>query len=160
MSGQLNIRSDFHPWRIYSTIFSLDQLSDSDRGSLWVKLLEADKFKSNASGNMYQKLVTMENPGLEDAIQKDKVSERSNLFQSRRGEVQFAAEETKLANVLKAYGNQDLELSYCQGYNYIVSMLLYFVKDEEMTFWCLFSIMNVMEWRRYFLVNDPISSQV
>ena len=109
---------------------------------------------------MYQKLVTMENPGLEDAILKDKVSERSNLFQSRRGEVQFAAEETKLANVLKAYGNQDLELSYCQGYNYIVSMLLYFVKDEEMTFWCLFSIMNVMEWRRYFLVDDPISSQV
>ena len=69
----------------------------------------------------------------------------------------YAADETKLKNIIKAYGNQDLELSYCQGYNFIVSLLLLFVEDEEMTFWCLFAIMNDFNWRKLFIEKDQSS---
>ncbi len=43
------------------------------------------------------------------------------------------------------------------GYNFIVSLLLMFVEDEEMTFWCLFAIMNDLNWRRLFIANDQTS---
>lgn len=70
------------------------------------------------------------------------------------------ADSQKLTNIIKAYGNQDPELSYCQGYNYIVSLLLLYVQDEEMTFWCLFVIMNNMNWRKMFIANDPTSINI
>jgi len=57
--------------------------------------------------------------------------------------------------VIKAYGCLDIELGYCQGYNYIVSLLLRFIEDEETVFWCMVKIMSNMEWRRFFLQNDP-----
>ncbi len=47
----------------------------------------------------------------------------------------------KLFNVLKAYANYDNEVSYVQGLNYVVGMMLYFIEDEEQVFWCLFSLM-------------------
>jgi hypothetical protein len=47
----------------------------------------------------------------------------------------------KLFNVLKAYANYDNEVSYVQGLNYVVGMMLYFIEDEEKVFWCLFSLM-------------------
>ena len=47
----------------------------------------------------------------------------------------------KLFNVLKAYANYDNEVSYVQGLNYVVGMMLYFIEDQEQVFWCLFSLM-------------------
>jgi hypothetical protein len=48
----------------------------------------------------------------------------------------------KLFNVLKAYANYDNEVSYVQGLNYVVGMMLYYIRDEEQVFWCLFSLMQ------------------
>lgn len=73
------------------------------------------------------------------------------------GKQNYIADSTKLKNIIKAYGNQDLELDYSMGYNFIVSLLLMFVEDEEMTFWCLFAIMNDLNWRRLFIANDQTS---
>jgi hypothetical protein len=52
------------------------------------------------------------------------------------------ADKTKLLNVIKAYGNLDLDFGYNQGYNFIVSLLLIFIDDEEDAFWCLTQIMT------------------
>jgi hypothetical protein len=60
--------------------------------------------------------------------------------------------------VIKAYGCLDPELGTCLGCNYIISLLLLFVKDEEMTFWCLFAIMTNMNWRKFFIMDDPTSA--
>jgi len=43
----------------------------------------------------------------------------------------------KLYNVLKAYSNYDNEVSYVQGMNYIVALMLFYIDDEEDVFWCL-----------------------
>jgi len=47
----------------------------------------------------------------------------------------------KLFNVLKAYANYDNEVSYVQGLNYVVGIILYYISDEEQVFWCLYSLM-------------------
>jgi hypothetical protein len=75
---------------------------------------------------------------------------------SKSGKDQCAPDAKKLKNLIKAYGNQDLELSYSQGYNYIVSLLLLFIEDEEMTFWCLFTIMNELNWRKWFIISENL----
>lgn len=41
------------------------------------------------------------------------------------------AGNNKLFNVLKAYANYDNEVSYVQGMNYIVALLLLYIQDEE-----------------------------
>ena len=49
--------------------------------------------------------------------------------------------QNKLFNVLKAYANYDNEVSYVQGMNYIVGLLLFYIEDEEKVFWCLLQLM-------------------
>ena len=62
----------------------------------------------------------------------------------------------KLFNVLKAYANYDNEVSYVQGLNYVVGMMLYFIEDEEQVFWCLFSLMQKKwEWRWIYTEGLP-----
>ena len=41
------------------------------------------------------------------------------------------AGNNKLFNVLKAYANYDTEVSYVQGINYIVALMLCHIEDEE-----------------------------
>lgn len=43
----------------------------------------------------------------------------------------LTAGNNKLFNVLKAYANYDNEVSYVQGLNYVVGMMLYYIEDEE-----------------------------
>ena len=52
-----------------------------------------------------------------------------------------ACGNNKLYNVLLAYANYDNEVSYVQGMNYIVGMLLFYNQDEEQVFWCLYQLM-------------------
>ena len=59
-----------------------------------------------------------------------------NLFKE-----DLTAGNNKLFNVLKAYSNYDNEVSYVQGLNYIVGLLLYYIQDEEQVFWCLINLM-------------------
>ena len=62
----------------------------------------------------------------------------------------------KLFNVLKAYANYDNEVSYVQGLNYVVGIMLYYIKDEEQVFWCLFSLMQQKwEWRWIYTEGLP-----
>jgi len=84
-------------------------------------------------------------------IDDDQIAFRSNLNRSESGKRFYQADSSKLKNIIKAYGNLDMELGYCQGYNYIVSLLLLYVEDEEMTYWCLFAIMNDLNWRKFFI---------
>ena len=53
----------------------------------------------------------------------------------------LTAGNNKLFNVLKAYANYDKEVSYVQGLNYNVGLLLYYIEDEEQVFWCFINLM-------------------
>ncbi len=61
----------------------------------------------------------------------------------------------KLFNVCKAYANFDKEVSYVQGLNYIVALLLIYIQDEETAFWCLVYLMNHRSWRFVYTQNFP-----
>ncbi|MCQ2821641.1 MAG: TBC domain-containing protein [archaeon] len=45
----------------------------------------------------------------------------------------------KLENILKAFAMRNPSIGYCQGFNYLVAKLLYFMKNEEDVFW-LFTV--------------------
>lgn len=65
------------------------------------------------------------------------------------------AGNNKLFNVLKAYANYDNEVSYVQGLNYVVGMMLYYIEDEEQVFWSLFALMQRKQWRWIYTDGFP-----
>ena len=73
----------------------------------------------------------------------------------RIGEEDVDSGNNKLFNVLIAYANKDKEVGYTQGLNYIVALLLFFIKDEEQVFWCLYSLMQKRNWRQVYTFNFP-----
>lgn len=121
------------------------------RGAVWCRLLQIEKVKAAQNGQLYMKLVYMDNPELELAIKNDQIATRSNL--NYKDQSTYTPDSTKLSNIIKAYGNLDVGLSYSQGYNFIVSLLLRFIEDEEDAFWCLLMIMSNMNWRECFLAD-------
>jgi hypothetical protein len=60
----------------------------------------------------------------------------------------------KLYNILKAYSVFDLELTYCQGTNYIAAILLCNLNSENLCFWAFYQLMNKFDWRRLFIDNS------
>lgn len=106
-------------------MFGPEGVRDNDRGVLWIKLLDVENVKNGASENMYYKLVCMQNSQLDRRIEQDQIAFRSRLNVNKSQ--CYQADSTKLTNIIKAYGNQDPELSYSQGYNYIVSLLLLYI---------------------------------
>ena len=54
-----------------------------------------------------------------------------------------------------AYANYDNEVGYVQGMNYIVGLLLFYIKDEEQVFWCLYQILVKYNWRQIFTEDFP-----
>ena len=54
-----------------------------------------------------------------------------------------------------AYANYDNEVGYVQGMNYIVGLLLFYIKDEEQVFWCLYQILVKYNWRQIFTDGFP-----
>lgn len=97
------------------------------------------------SDTLYMKLVHIENEDLQRKIDTDKINDRSHLKEGQG--VCFAPDAVKIGNIIKAFGNLDSELGYNQGYNFIISLLLRFIDDEEDVFWCLLVIMSSMNWR-------------
>ena len=78
--------------------------------------------------------------------------------------------QDKLLRILRAYGAIDEQVGQCCiGFNYIVGLLIRFITPvysqsaedpdgllgEEMVFWCLFAIMQSLDWRKFFICNSP-----
>jgi len=42
-----------------------------------------------------------------------------------------------------------------QGINYIVAILLFYIQDEELVFWCLYQVMNKLNMRQVYKVGFP-----
>jgi hypothetical protein len=60
-----------------------------------------------------------------------------------------------LFNVLKAYACYDNEIGYVQGMNYLASLLLINIKDENKAFWCLVYLLHRRNWRQIYNHETP-----
>ena len=58
--------------------------------------------------------------------------------------------KNRLFNVLKAYTAYDPQVGYCQGMNFIASMLLRVIPDQEDAFWAFVFLMFERDWRTLF----------
>ena len=105
---------------------------------MWPKLLRVEEAQAAHSQLLYSKLLQFDNPEADLQIGKDVARTLSDL---NLWTEDLNAGNNKLFNVLKAYANYDNEVSYVQGMNYIVGMLLFYIEDEETVFWCLFQLM-------------------
>jgi len=85
------------------------------------------------------------------------IAARSDIIE---GSQFYSPNSEKVKNIITAYGNLDAELGYNQGYNFIVTLLLRFVPDEENAFWCLVHIMNGLNWRECFLEGMPLMARL
>jgi len=103
----------------------------------------------------------MVNPELDSKIEKD--IDRTALFKidkktkeiRKSNFLEFKDKKKNLFNVLKAYGNYDSEVLYCQGTNYIVALLLYHLDSERLAFWVFYQLMNKFFWRFNYLNKTP-----
>lgn len=69
--------------------------------------------------------------------------------------LEYQNKKQNLTNILKAYGIVDQEISYCQGTNYIVALLLYYLDSERLVFWVFYQLMNKFFWRYIYLNKTP-----
>lgn len=60
-----------------------------------------------------------------------------------------------LYNVLLAYSNFDNEVGYVQGINYIIGIMLFYIKDQEQVFWAFVTLMHKQGWRWIYTDNFP-----
>jgi hypothetical protein len=113
--------------------------------------------KGNFVNGLYQKLLALDATELEKIIDNDHIATRSTLMEANttKHKSYFTADQQKLKNIIRAYGQIDPEVGYSQGYNYIIALLLRFIPNEESCFWCFIKIMTDMNWRRFFIVSDP-----
>ena len=127
-------------------------VSDSIRGSLWMKLLEINQAMACHSDRTYASLLRESNLEIEKQIEKDiqRTMAELNLWRE-----DSQAGNNKLFNVLKAYANYDSEVCYVQSMNYIAGLLLFYIDDEEKVFWCLQQVMQRRQWREVYTHDFP-----
>ena len=83
---------------------------------------------ANHASAVYAKLLEMPNPDSEGYISRDIDRTFPGL---KMWTEDWKSGNNKLYNVLKAYSNYDQEVGYCQGLNYVVALMLFYISDEE-----------------------------
>jgi hypothetical protein len=140
---------------INSLKFGID---DSLRGKIWLLLSNCLEIASSHSDNLFYNLIETKDKQLDDLIIKD--IKRTIIYtwdsdNKSVSKVDISSKYNKLFNVLKAYAVYDTEVSYCQGTNYIVAMLLKNNNSERACFWSFVQIMNDKKWRDLFTIKTP-----
>jgi hypothetical protein len=133
-------------------------INDRIRGKIWILLSKTLQVAMNHNENLYYKLINTKDECLDDVINKD--IERTILYTHRilTQEVfkfDISDKHKKLFNILKAYGIYDAEVSYTQGTNYIVGVILSNINSERACFWTFVQIMNEKKFRDIFKKNTP-----
>jgi len=106
------------------------------RGILWQKLSKAYDMRMTNPG-LYQKLLatpTLYKKNIDADVR------RSFPNPEIQREIDTPEKLSSLYNVLHAYSVLDKSVSYCQGMNFIVAVLLIFM-EEEAAFWTLVNMM-------------------
>ena len=126
----------------YTTLYT--GIPEQYRGLIWTKILDIDTARSKNPNNFYSKLCQIPN---EDASRDIKKDVDRTMNELGLWDEDLFCGNNKLYNVLIAYANYDNEVGYVQGMNYITALLIFYIKDEEQVFWCLYQIMVTHDWR-------------
>lgn len=127
-------------------------IPESIRGKIWLFLSKSFQLSLKFAPSMYDNCLLIKDNNAELAIAKD--VNRTFLFNGNPSS-KIAVSDTKLYNILKAYSTYDIEISYCQGINYIVATLLQCIGKEKYVFWLLVQLMNHYSWRNLYKNNTP-----
>jgi hypothetical protein len=111
-------------------------IPDEYRGAFWIRISQSDQMKQKNVG-LYQKLLA--SPSL---YQKNIEADVHRSFPNAtiKNAVDTPEKLASLYNVLHAYSVLDKLVSYCQGMNYMVAVLLMFMEEED-AFWVLVNMM-------------------
>ena len=121
------------------------------RESIWKLISKSENLKLNHKKNYYFQLLKIENTEIEKKIKKD--LERTFVSDVNINNIKIVNKKS-LFNILKAYSIYDKQISYSQGTNFIVYVILQVTKNEEDSFWLFVSIMIEKKWRLNFLKNN------
>jgi len=106
------------------------------RGVFWQRMSQSDHMKQRNVG-LYQKLLAS------DSLYRKNIEadvHRSFPNATIKNAVDTPEKLASLYNVLHAYSVLDKLVSYCQGMNYMVAVLLMFMEEED-AFWVLVNMM-------------------
>jgi len=111
-------------------------IPDEWRGAFWQRMSHSIEMKEKNAG-LYEKLLAT--PSL---YQKNIEADVRRSFPNNaiKDVVDTPAKLSALYNVLHAYSVLDKLVSYCQGMNYVVAVLLMFMNEED-AFWVLVNVM-------------------
>jgi hypothetical protein len=127
------------------------------RTRIWKFICKVQNSKGIYSGGVYEKLLLENDPKMNKNIEKD-------LFRTLPGYEEFMlppkSGKNRLYNVLKAYTAYDPRIGYCQGMNFVVSMLLRHIKDEEEVFWMFVYLLCDKNMRDLYENRSPKLSQI
>jgi hypothetical protein len=98
-------------------------------------------------------LLEKKNDEVEYLIRKD--IDRTIIHFENRDHINLIEVKQKLFNILKAYAVYDNQVGYCQGMNFIVSILLSHIVSQTETFWLFVHLMHEKNWRLFFINNTP-----
>lgn len=121
-----------------------DELDDDMRESL--AFLKSD-YSIKTSKDLYEHFMNQKDKEVDRKLLKD--LNRTQL-DNEEFKVDPKTGKNKLYNVLNAYAMYDHEISYCQGMNFIVSLLLKHFKNEEDTFFAFVHLMEKHQWKYCF----------
>eukprot|EP01113_Clastostelium_recurvatum_P001922 TRINITY_DN10794_c0_g1_i1.p1 TRINITY_DN10794_c0_g1~~TRINITY_DN10794_c0_g1_i1.p1 ORF type:complete len:332 (-),score=14.12 TRINITY_DN10794_c0_g1_i1:189-1184(-) len=144
-----------HKTQIETALWSPDlDLSPEERGQLWIRLSRADAMQSKAP-QLYYKLITFESPASKEIAADIK---RSFPNAEISEGINNPEKLVQLQNVLSAYSVFDNKVPYCQGFNFLVAMLLMYM-DQENAFWVLASMMSFYGIGDLYRNDRPTLSQ-
>jgi hypothetical protein len=144
---QVDIRTAFDKERVFYTLFRESGIKDSWRGALWINLLGAHELRQSHSSTFFAKLSEFDNQELAQIVEKDQIADRSDILVDKATGTYLKPNPEKIKKIILAYGNVDINLFYNQGYNFLLTLMLNYIEDEEDVFWCLHKLMLEQNWR-------------
>jgi len=131
---------------------------DDLRGKLWRKMLGAQHLMDTSKGYFESVLKKPPPWRTQELIQKDLDRTRVEDFTGSDTEGSHKFSVDKLRKVLHAYAIHDLEVSYCQGLNYVAGVLLLWMTEEE-AFYALVALLQdggAFALRNLYLQSLPL----
>ena len=120
---------------------------DCVRCKVWPKLAGVEELKKKAGHeNLYESLLArLSRCGNDEKHRQDFECISRDIDRTFPGHEMFDREtgtgQGSLWNVLRAYAVYDVDVGYCQGMNFVASLFLTFVAEED-AFWMLVAIMK------------------
>eukprot|EP00210_Caulerpa_lentillifera_P008532 g8138.t1 len=124
------------------------ELTCDARTELWMSILDQEGQHSNATLEYYTLLEKGIPTNVAEAIEKDldRTFPDFDLFRTGNG-------QQSMRSILQAYAAYDPEVGYCQGMNFLVGLLIFYLPREDDAFGALVFLMHERGLRDLYTTN-------